>query len=187
MKPLGKTVGGVEYEYNKSGLTYVAWPQIILKNKSLQEALKDIKICEDQKFDIKPIESTKSEPTPITSSDEFRNQFPANIRTKDGHYVRSRGELIIDNALYDYGLAHAYEKKLPIEEEMYTDFYLPEGKVYIEYWGLENLPEYIERKNKKLKLYKKYNLTLIELNDHDICNLDDHLPQKLLFHGIKVF
>lgn len=43
--------------------------------------------------------------------------------------------------MYDYGLVHAYEKKVPIEEELYTDFYLPNGKVYIEYWGLENDPK----------------------------------------------
>ena len=56
--------------------------------------------------------------------------------------------------MYDYGLVHAYEKKVPIEEELYTDFYLPNGKVYIEYWGLENDPKYAERKKKKIEIYK---------------------------------
>jgi hypothetical protein len=39
--------------------------------------------------------------------------------------VRSRGELVIDNSLYEYGLAHAYERKLPVEEDVYSDFYIP--------------------------------------------------------------
>ena len=101
--------------------------------------------------------------------------------------MRSRAEVIIDDTLYDYGLVHAYEKKIPIEEEIYTDFYLPNGKVYIEFWGLENDPKYSERKKKKLEIYQKYDLKLIELTDNDILNLDDHLPKKLLKFGIKVY
>jgi hypothetical protein len=184
---LGKTIGGKTGYYKTHGTSYVLWPEIILKNQILIEALKNIIITKENQIQHKPVASNLSEPVVLTSSDEFRNQFPANIRTKDGHYVRSRGELIIDNALYDYGLPHAYEKKLPVEEEIYTDFYLPNGKVYIEYWGLEDIPAYSERKKEKIKLYKKYNLNLLELSDKDIYNLDDHLPRKLLMYGIKVF
>ncbi len=59
--------------------------------------------------------------------------------------------------------------------------------MYIEYWGLENDPKYAERKKKKIEIYQKYDLKLIELNDDDISNLDDHLPKKLLKYGIKVY
>ena len=84
-------------------------------------------------------------------------------------------------------LAHAYERRLPIEEEVYCDFYLPVGKVYIEYWGFENDPKYIERKKIKQEIYKKYEFNLIELNDPDIQNLDDVLPKKLLQFGIQSY
>ncbi len=101
--------------------------------------------------------------------------------------VRSRAEVIIDNALYDYKLAHAYERKLPIEEEVYSDFFIPSESVYIEYWGMEDDPKYAERKKVKIELYKKYDFKLIELSDDDILNLDDNLPKKLLKFGIKVY
>lgn len=45
-------------------------------------------------------------------------------------------------------IVHAYERKLPIEEEVYCDFYLPNGKVYIEFWGLESDERYIQRKKR---------------------------------------
>lgn len=183
---LGTKVGGKNSVYRKSGTPYVLWPEIILKNRTLSEALNNIKLNRNWE------NSLRKEPKTVEKDieeqkDEFRTKFQANIRTKDGHYVRSRAELIIDNALYDYGLAHAYEKKLAIEEEVYTDFYLPHGKVYIEYWGFENNPNYLKRKKEKQELYKKYKLNLIELNDKDISNLDDYLPKKLLSFGIRVF
>jgi len=84
----------------------------------------------------------------------FRSKFPAKHRTEDGHWVRSKSELIIDNWLYNKGIVHAYERQVPIEEELYCDFFIPEGKVWIEYWGLED-EKYLKRKELKKELYKK--------------------------------
>jgi hypothetical protein len=52
---------------------------------------------------------------------------------------------------------------------------------------MEDDPKYAERKKAKIEIYKKYDFKLIELNDNDISNLDDHLPKKLLKYGIKVY
>ena len=182
---LGKSVGGRQFEHETSGGFYVMWPESILTNKSLVSVFKE---TIPEKVTQKSPESSSREPDHKTSThDSIREKFEANHRTKDGHYVRSRAEVIIDDTLYDYGLVHAYEKKVPIEEELYTDFYLPNGKVYIEFWGLENDPKYSKRKKVKKEIYDKYELKLIELTDADILNLDDHLPKKLLKYGIKVY
>jgi hypothetical protein len=100
--------------------------------------------------------------------------------------VRSKAELLIDNWLYVSGIVHAYERKLPIEEEAYCDFYIPEGKVYIEYWGLERAPKYEARMQEKKELYEKYELSLIELTDEHIRRLDDYLPKVLLQFNVSV-
>jgi len=184
---LGKTVGGKQFEHDTSGGSYVLWPETILNNKGLTGVF-NAKSAETDNSQLQTPSNHNA--TPINSpshSDNFREKFEAKHRTKDGHYVRSRAEVIIDDTLYDYGLVHAYEKKVPIEEELYTDFYLPNGKVYIEFWGMESDPKYVERKKRKLELYQKYELKLIELNDSDILNLDDYLPKKLLKFGIKVY
>jgi len=76
---------------------------------------------------------------------------------------------------------------LSITEEVYCDFYLPVGKVYIEFWGMESDPRYRERKAQKKEIYEKYGFNLIELNDDDIVNLDDILPRLLLKHGITTY
>ncbi|WP_231514963.1 hypothetical protein [Oceanobacillus salinisoli] len=163
-------------EYDKTGVPYDNWPESILQNKRLIETVNEINGVE-----------TKSESTNEEDSLGFREKFVATHRAADGHYVRSRAEMLIDNWLYMSEIAHAYERKLPIEEDVYSDFYLPVGKVYIEYWGLENDPKYSQRKLDKLKIYEKYGFNLIELQDADIQNLDDILPKKLLKFGIQAY
>ena len=186
---LGKSLGGRQFEHETSGGTYVLWPESILANKNLKNVFSDTSLTAGlEKFNPQSSES-QALPDAVTKSglDNFRDKFPATIRSKDGHMVRSRAEALIDNALYDYKLAHAYERKLPIEEDLYSDFFIPTENVYIEYWGMEADPKYLERKKVKLEIYKKYDFKLIELTDEDISNLDDHLPKKLLKFGIKVY
>ena len=84
------------------------------------------------------------------------------------------------------GIAYAYEKRVPIKEDVYCDFYIPKGKIYIEFWGLEDDEAYIKRKEQKIELYKKYGLNLIEIDNDKIGNLDDYLPKELLKFGVSL-
>lgn len=174
----GRKIGGQQLE-SQSGNTYAKWPEGILRNKTF---LRSISGEEAAQLDNQ-VETT------IPEAQSFRDKYPASIRTKDGHNVRSRGELIIDNALYDYGLVHAYERRLPIEEEVYSDFYIPAkhgGKaVYLEYWGLED-EEYQKRKEVKRSIYKEHGFYLIEITNSHIENLDDYLPKELRRYDIFV-
>jgi hypothetical protein len=82
------------------------------------------------------------------------------------------------------GIVHAYERKLPVEEDGYCDFYLPQSKVYIEYWGMEKDSAYAARMAKKQALYAKHGFKLVELGDAELENLDDNLPRLLIPHGV---
>ncbi|SFL61550.1 hypothetical protein SAMN04487943_102465 [Gracilibacillus orientalis] len=177
MTTLGKSIGGKQCEYERTGIPYVNWSKSILQNKRLVETMNEI-----AGKDTEPREEEETK-----SSVDFRQKYEAKHRAADGHYVRSRAEMLIDNWLYMSGIVHAYERKLPIEEDVYTDFYLPVGRVYIEYWGLEDNPKYQARKQEKLKIYEKYDFNLIQLKDADIQNLDDILPKKLLKFGIQAY
>ena len=175
---LGKRLGGIQAKDKTSGVPYVRWPESIMTNKILVINIRESK---------GEILATSQDQAQNTSADEveFREKFQAKHRAKDGHYVRSKAELLIDNWLYDSEVVHAYERKLPVEEEIYSDFYILTGKVYIEYWGYEDDSKYFSRKEKKREIYKKYDLKLIELTDKDVQNLDDTLPRKLLEFGVK--
>jgi hypothetical protein len=174
---LGESLGGKQFEYVQTGIPYVCWDSSILTNKRLLETIQSVQgITVVEEKEVKP-----------NTQVGFREKFEAKQRTADGHYVRSRAEMLIDNWLYMSEIVHAYERKLPIEEDVYCDFYLPVGKVYIEYWGIENDEKYSERKKVKLDIYEKYGFKLIELEDSDIQNLDDILPKKLLKFGIQAY
>lgn len=182
---LGKSIGGREFEHETSGANYVLWPESILQYKRLLEVFKEThEPISIQSKDANITSTQVDTPVANINKDNFREKFEAKHRTIDGHYVRSKAEMLIDNWLYQYGLIHAYERKLPIDEDVYCDFYIPSGNgrpqaVYIEFWGLENDPKYAERKKKKIEIYKKEGLSLIELTDADLQNIDDILAKKL--------
>ena len=176
----GKKQGGVQSEDKKSGIPYVRWPESIIDSTSLNETIGH----------VKGVEKSPSPETIKTTNEEsveFREKFEAKHRSADGHMVRSKAEMLIDNWLYMAEIVHAYERKLPIEEDVYCDFYIPTGKVYIEYWGYENDSKYLARKKKKIELYNKYGFNLIELQDKEVQNLDDVLPRLLLKYGVQAY
>jgi len=183
----GEKLHAQSRENRQSGVPFVLWPEAILTSKVLANTVKELlgsKVFESE---------AKQEGTPDDSNLEKQvgyrdklDRFKAAHRATDGHQVRSRAEMLIDNWLYFSGIVHAYERLLPVEEELYCDFYVPKGKVYIEYWGLENDPKYVDRKERKKEIYKKYGFNLIELNDEHIKNLDDFLPKMLLKYNVIV-
>ncbi|WP_067985077.1 glycerol kinase [Neptuniibacter pectenicola] len=175
--PSGASAGGEQKEDFRSGIPYVVWPNAITENKALKTTISEVQG-----------ESASEEAKPETNDcSNFRDKFEAKLRTTDGHYVRSKAEMLIDNWLYMAEIVHAYERKLPIEEEVYCDFYIPTGKVYIEYWGYENDSKYLHRKAQKQAIYARYGFKLIELEDADVQNLDDVLPRLLLKHGVQSY
>jgi len=176
--PAGIQKGAQDREMRTTGIPYVIWPNNLIENKIFVRSIRDFK---GEKVD----EHESEESTETEANLGFREKFPCKYRATDGHMVRSRAEVMIDNFLYANKIVHAFERKLPIEEDLYCDFYLPEGKVYIEYWGLENDPKYQARKEEKIRIYSKYNYNLVELNDNHIKNLDDYLPKLLLPFGIS--
>lgn len=171
----GNRLGAEVREMRNKPVPYVVWPEKIIEHRALITAIADYKGDKEE---------SASAPASNSSANEFRQKFPAEHRATDGHMVRSRGEMLIDNWLYMQEIVHAVERRLPIDEDVYCDFYLPAKKVYIEYWGLENDPKYAARKEKKIDIYRKYDLNLVEIGDADISNLDDVLPRHLIRFGI---
>ena len=171
----GQALGGVQQVHPRSRISFVVWPAAIRHNRALQATVESVRG-----------ESTVPVAEPSGAERGVRERFPARHRTTDGHLVRSKAALLIDTWLAMAGIVHAYERQLPIQEAASCDFYLPGGKVYLEYWGLEQEAAYAARKQAKQALYRRYQLQLIELTDRDIRSLDDCLPKLLLRYGVTV-
>ena len=172
--PQGKRNGGYQLE-SAQGNPYVVWEKSLQENKNF---LDSVNIVTGKTYN----EHNKND------GEDFRKKYDADYRyrTQDGHRVRSKAEAMIDDYLYGKGIVHAYERKLPIEEVVYPDFYIPNGNVYIEFWGLEGNADYDKRKKEKIEIYAQNQFNLIELTDKDIERLDDILPPKLRKFGIKI-
>ncbi|KOO13895.1 glycerol kinase [Vibrio xuii] len=171
----GLTVGGYQREDKESGQKFAVWHDSIVRNKRLRQS-----VVEFSGQDAEAHATDKS----ISS---FRQKFEAKHRTLDGHYVRSKGELIIDNWLYMNGIVHAYDRQLPIEQDVLSDFYLPSGKVYLQYWGSDT-GEVSETERQAIRqVYEQHNFALIEILPEEVSQLDDVLPARLKAFGIKAY
>ncbi|WP_293748882.1 glycerol kinase [uncultured Paraglaciecola sp.] len=171
----GLKQGAVQSEDSRSGVPYVRWPETITTCKVLLSSVNDL------------MGSNTQLPTDSSNTTDVKIKLDAKFKATDGHVVQSKAEVMIDNWLYMAEIVHAYERKLPIEENVFCDFYIPTGKVYIEYWGYDDDPKYLARKAKKLAVYEKYGFKLIELDDTDVQKLDDILPRLLLKYGVQAY
>ncbi|WP_070964026.1 glycerol kinase [Vibrio sonorensis] len=171
----GITMGAYQREDKESGQYFVVWHDSISRNKRLKQT-----IVEFRGQDASTQSTDKS-------YSHFRQKFEAKHRTLDGHYVRSTGELLIDNWLYMNGIVHAYDRQLPIEEDVISDFYLPQGRVYLQFWGSDT-GAITEREREEIRQhYLQHEFRLIEITPEEINQLDDVLPPRLRAFGLKAY
>jgi len=107
---------------------------------------------------------------------DFRQRYPAEYRTSDGRFVRSKGEKIVADWFYNQNIRYEYERK--IAEAHMCDFYLPDTDTYVEYWGKDDEVYRRYRENKE-KFYSEEGLKLISLDEEDLKHIDDVLMSKL--------
>ncbi|NVC94246.1 glycerol kinase [Vibrio natriegens] len=171
----GVRAGGQQRIDKESQHSFVVWHEVVLKNKRLKQSVVEF-LGQDAEY-----HSTDK------SFSSFRQKFEAKHRTLDGHYVRSKGELLIDNWLYLAGVVHAYERQLPIEQDVTSDFYLPTGKVYLQFWGSDHGEISQGDRETISAVYEQHQFNLIEVDASELERLDEVLPQRLRQFGIKAY
>ena len=106
-------------------------------------------------------------------------KIATSFKCLDGHVVRSKGELVIDNHLHRLGIEHEYENTIRIRGmSLKYDWYLPKYKIYIEYWGYYG-KDYMKRKEEKLRFYRKGKLKLISIEDIMLKDIYTNLEKEL--------
>jgi len=152
-----------------------------------------------KKHEFRNIDETKD----FKTEREYANWLRSNkLITLNNERVKSHGELLIANFLFSNGIAYKYEgfyspeNKMPLEATYRPDFYLPDFKVYIEYFGIDengNTAEYIPRDKYhaemkwKFETHRMGNTKLIDLYFHQKRQgkLLDELTKKLKEHEVK--
>lgn len=105
----------------------------------------------------------------------------------DGHRCHSRGEWLICHWLYFAGLSHACHRRLPVAEELYADFWLPEAHICIEYSGDERDAGALAATLGRLDLYRQQRWHFVEVRTEHLAQLDDYLTRQLRRLGARVF
>ncbi|UTW04570.1 hypothetical protein KDX31_06085 [Amphritea atlantica] len=157
----GQALGGVQKEDTHTAIPYVLWPKTLPENIIFKRTLRAFTV-------------------PLAEVEHYRG-----CRAMDGHLLRSEAEVKIDNWLYLAGITHACDKKLPLEASVRADFYLPQVRLFIEFWGSENDSSYLAEKMHKKALYEANNLAVIELQEGDLNQLDEVLPRQLRRFGLE--
>ncbi|MEP0356765.1 glycerol kinase [Paraglaciecola sp.] len=160
--------GARQNEDSRTGIPFVKWPETLTDSSVLLGSINALSECQ-------------------ANIRDNNQETSKNYCSVDGHWVKSKTDMLIDNWLYMADITHAYNRKLPIEEEIWCAFYIPIENVYIEHWESKLDVKLQAKKNKKLAIYKKNKFKLIELTDKDIQNLDEVLPRQLLKFGIQAY
>ena len=105
------------------------------------------------------------------------------VKANDGHICYSLAEKVIDDWLYRNGIIHDKEPLYPKEMRILAganfkaDWKI--GNVYIEYFGLQNKPEYAKKSDAKLRACSELGINLIPLYPGDEHHLDNILEACL--------
>ncbi|MEM1114292.1 MAG: hypothetical protein AAGI11_20425 [Pseudomonadota bacterium] len=175
---LGRQLGGQQAESENSGAFYVTWPHEVIDHPVVHRELTR------QSDQLQPPEA----PQPAGEPDLFspaHGESSLNYRGVDGHELKNTLELRVCNWLYMAQVVHAYQRALPVEEELVADFYLPDGTVYIDCWESEVPAADLKDKLRKRELYREMDLRNLEINFADIDRLDEVLGRGLLAYGIR--
>ena len=149
-------------------------------------------ICDDclKKYQNKDIflKINSQEQNIIILDEKYQGNYVCN----DGHIVKSMGEKIIDDYLFENKILHIYEPKISIDidKEITPDFQIPNYKnssddIYIEHFGISNNKSYESKTNYKLNIYSKENITLICTYEEDLKDIKKALDKKLKFYKPK--
>lgn len=106
-------------------------------------------------------------------------------KSLDGHSVQCAAEQKICHWLYLNQICHAYQRNLPGSEK-HCSFFLPEQRIYIDYFGMQNINSRLSDMLEKKQFIEAHGFSYIELHDEDVGDLEKILPQKLLQHGLQI-
>lgn len=167
-------------------------------NKKIEE-YKEVESDQDIEEDLEDEETVLYEKELIEKSNKIKRYkisrkipMKSGYETKKGHYVRSKNERFLANLFYDRGINYEYERWAIefVDEKITThpDFYIPEKKVYIEFfddkYGKSKL-----RNTKKRECYLKYKnkIRCVFLNEDDTRTMDKLKFRLKKFGGIELW
>ena len=103
------------------------------------------------------------------------------FKTKTGHLVKTRAEMMIANFLFDNSLLFQYNTMATWadKDDFRAAFYVPKLDLYIDHHGYDYLKEYQKVMKLKIKQYEKHKKKNIYLTSEDEKNIEESLRLKM--------
>lgn len=111
--------------------------------------------------------------------------------TLTGQDVRSKGERMIADYLTRHNITYQYEAEATINDWFIfrakisrPDFYLPQYNLYVEYWGLVDIPDkgardnYVRSMRWKMAQYHKNSIRFVSIYPSNLSSLDYYFRKK---------
>ena len=120
---------------------------------------------------------------PIRASeimDRSDNHEPT-FKTKTGHLVKTRAEMMIANFLFDNNLLFQYNAVATWadKDDFRASFFIPKLDLYIDHHPYDNLKEYQKVMKAKIKQYEKHKKKNIYMSSEDEKNIEEAMRLKL--------
>ncbi|WP_439107317.1 hypothetical protein [Congregibacter sp.] len=187
---LGERFGGRQERDEDNGLLLVTWPHEIVDNlvvhRELTRLLGDGFSLETSAPLATPEVATASDtvaPDLFAHTDDQSlsaaapPEPPALRCGLDGHTVDSLLQLRVCDWLYEAQFAHARDRRLPVEEELTADFYVPALGLYIECWERDVPTSALTRRLRTREVCRELDLAYQEIAAIDIERVDDVLTK----------
>ena len=103
------------------------------------------------------------------------------FKTKTGHLVRTRAEMMIANFLFDNNLLFQYNAVATWadKDDFRASFYIPKLDLYIDHHPYDYIKEYQKVMKAKIKQYEKHKKKQIYISSEDEKNIEDAMKLKL--------
>lgn len=189
---LGRRFGGRQDHDEEHALAVVSWPHEIVDDPVVHRELN--RLVGDGNPDPSADATATATDEPSRAAAPVGDLFasppaaaskPIPVRRGlDGHEVSSLLQLRVCDWLYEAQLAHAHHRRLPVQEPLSADFYVPAAGLYIECWEREVPTQALTRRLRAREVCRELGLAYLEVAAADIERVDDLLSARLHALGI---
>lgn len=173
LTPAGQAQGGQTFENHTSQLSYALWPEEVLHDAAL------LWYCHH----ILEAEQALLEP----DGEDLFADGSSQMVSLDGSLCPSPAHRLIAQWLYLAGIRYALSQPLPGEPKLRTDFYLPDFRVFLDYWGEAGNAEVLSQRMQRSEVYRQLDAVALELYPEDLADLDDTLGRRLIDLNVTFF
>lgn len=196
LTPLGERFGGRQERDEDNGLLLVTWPHEIVDDPVIHRELTRLatdaqskEAGQESRGDQESAASVLVEPGALdavapdlfsdapSSAAKLAVSEPQLRRGLDGHHVESLLQQRVCDWLYEAQLAHARDRRLPVEEPLTADFYVPAYGLYIECWERDVPTSALTRRLRTREVCRELDLAYQEIAAADVSRVDDVLTK----------